>query len=94
MLAMERGPVIADMWIDPSFLSLKRASIYTYEASPVAVLHTVVLVGYDAAKETWLIQNSLGEGWCDGGFGLISFGSGGLLGGTAGGRWGWEIRVK
>ncbi|MES2939385.1 MAG: C1 family peptidase [Pseudomonadota bacterium] len=74
-----QGPLVADMCIDtPSFLALKPGKVY--RASPTDTdLHTVVLAGFDLAKKVWIVANSYGAQWADGGFGLVAFGSGGLV---------------
>jgi C1A family cysteine protease len=74
-----RGPLVADMDIEPSMLQLKPGEVYRYQDSPARRLHSVALVGFNASKRYWIVQNSWGSGWCDGGFGLVAFGSGGLL---------------
>ena len=37
--------------------------------------HAVVIVGWDDDKDAWLIKNSWGTDWGDGGFGWIAYGS-------------------
>lgn len=73
------GPVLADMFIDDSFLSLKSGKIYRLPAGQPSVLHSVAVVGYDRPAGWVLVQNSFGAGWGDGGFGLVAIGSGDLL---------------
>ena len=36
--------------------------------------HLILVIGYDDTKQAWLIKNSWGTGWGDGGFGWISYG--------------------
>ncbi|MCU6502438.1 hypothetical protein LPN04_32035 [Rugamonas sp. A1-17] len=86
MQAIVRGPLVADMDIEPSLFQLKPGQVYSYQDSPARRLHSVALVGFNATKRYWIVQNSWGKGWCDSGFGFVAFGSGGLLGK----RCGWE----
>ncbi|MDD5091568.1 MAG: C1 family peptidase [Candidatus Wallbacteria bacterium] len=37
--------------------------------------HAILLVGWDTAKGAWLLKNSWGEGWGDGGYGWVNYGS-------------------
>ena len=74
-----QGPVLSDMWIDPAFLILEPGAIYTFQETANKRLHSVAVVGYDRDQGCWIISNSLGSGWCEGGFGRVAFGSGGLL---------------
>lgn len=84
-----QGPVLGDMWIDPSFLQLPAGEVYTLSDTANKRLHSVAVVGYDRNRSCWIISNSLGTGWSDKGFGLIAFGSGGLLDE----RGGWQILI-
>jgi len=81
------GPVIGDMFIDPPFLTLGAGAIYRFQDDDNRRLHTVAVIGYDRDRSFWLIANSFGALWGDGGFARIAFGSGGLLSARAG----WQI---
>jgi hypothetical protein len=35
--------------------------------------HAIVLVGYDDAKQAFIFRNSWGDGWGDGGYGMLSY---------------------
>ncbi len=85
-----QGPVVADMFIDPSFFNLQSGEIYQYRPSEDDRLHSVAVVGYDLNQRCWFIANSFGEGWCDNGFARVAFGSGGLLDT----RSGWKILLQ
>jgi hypothetical protein len=84
-----QGPVVGDMWIDPSFMNLKRGAIYQFQETPNKRLHSVAVVGYDRGQGCWIISNSFGTGWADGGFARVAFGAGGLLDE----RGGWQILI-
>lgn len=83
-----QGPVVSDMLIDPAeFLKVGPETIYQFRASPDQRLHTVAVVGYDRNNGYWIIANSFGTKWGDGGFARVAFGSGGLLEDDGG----WQI---
>eukprot|EP00877_Chromochloris_zofingiensis_P012497 jgi/Chrzof1/7500/Cz02g26030.t1 len=41
--------------------------------------HAVVLVGYNNDEEYWVVKNSWGPGWADGGFFKVAYGTSGIL---------------
>lgn len=83
-----QGPIVGDMFIDPEkFLRLGRGDIYNFQETPDQRLHTVAIIGYNMDQRYWIISNSFGTNWCDGGFGFVAFGSGGLFEE----RSGWQI---
>lgn len=82
-----QGPVVGDMWIDPTFLTVGPGEIYDFQPTPDKRLHTVAIIGYDLNERYWIVSNSFGRNWGDGGFGRVAFGSGGLLYQ----RGGWQI---
>ena len=85
-IAMQ-GPVVGDMWIDPEFLHVGPADVYRYQETPSRRLHSVAIIGYDQPQGYWIVSNSFGTQWGDGGFGRVAFGSGGLLSD----RGGWQL---
>jgi hypothetical protein len=82
-----QGPLVGDMLIDPEFLRVGPHDVYRYQDTPDKRLHSVAVVGYDQPQGYWIVSNSFGTQWGDGGFGRIAFGSGGLL--VA--RRGWRV---
>jgi hypothetical protein len=90
MLALlNHGPIVADMFIDPSFVNLAPGAVYRLEDPDNSVLHSICVVGYDQQAQYWIVMNSYGAGWGDGGFGHIAFGAGGLLSTRAG----WQVEL-
>lgn len=74
------SPVIAGMELAQNF---RTGTEVRYDPSGLpAGHHCVCVVGYD--DTTWLIQNSFGAQWRDGGFCRVPFGAGNLLTG----KWG------
>jgi hypothetical protein len=84
---LNHGPIVADMFIDPSFVNLPPGAIYRLQDSDNSVLHSVCVVGFDQPSQYWIVMNSYGPKWSEAGFGRIAFGSGGLLST----RPGWQV---
>jgi len=76
---LNHGPIVADMFIDPSFVNLAPGAVYQLQDPDHSALHTVCVVGFDQQFRYWIVMNSYGQDWSDSGFGLIAFSSGGLL---------------
>jgi C1A family cysteine protease len=74
---VERGPVIAGMIIYGDFLYY-RGGQYRPVTDEALGLHAVAVVGYDDAKATWLIKNSWGTAWGEGGYAQVGYGTCGL----------------
>ncbi|MCI3878466.1 C1 family peptidase [Acinetobacter higginsii] len=83
-----QGPIAATLLIDPSFMNLRAQQIYIFQENDYQSLHSVAVIGYDLPQSCWIIANSFGTDWSDHGFGLIAFGTGGIL---TEGRPGWQI---
>ena len=59
---VEHGPVIVALYATNHFKAY--ASGVYFEPIPVGALnHAVVLVGWDDAKQAWILRNSWGTGW-------------------------------
>jgi Papain family cysteine protease len=84
---LNHGPIVADMFIDPSFVSLPSGAVYSLQDQSSAVLHSVCVVGFDQPNQYWIVMNSYGQNWSEGGFGRVAFNSGGLLSERAG----WQV---
>lgn len=84
---LNHGPIVADMFIDPSFVNLAPGAVYQLQDPNNSVLHSICVVGFDQQSQYWIVMNSYGTGWSEGGSGCIAFGSGGLLSTRAG----WQV---
>lgn len=81
-----KGPVVTEMIVYDDFRKIGedkncKNKVYTYDGvSGNGGGHAISLVGYGQldGKYYWLIQNSWGDNWCDGGFGKIEFGQVGI----------------
>lgn len=74
---VERGPVIAGMIVYSDFL-FYRSGLYRPVSDEMLGLHAVAVVGYDDASACWLIKNSWGTAWGEGGYARIGYGTCGL----------------
>jgi hypothetical protein len=70
---VKHGPLAAPIRYDEC-LGNYRGGVFN-EKNLGTVNHVVLLVGWDDAKEAWLIKNSWGEDWGEKGFGWIKYGS-------------------
>ncbi|MDQ3681311.1 MAG: C1 family peptidase [Actinomycetota bacterium] len=72
------GPVLAGMAVYNDFFAY-RSGVYVKTNNTLAGYHCICVVGYDDAQQCWIIKNSWGTGWGDGGFGRIRYGQADLL---------------
>lgn len=77
------GPIHTKMHIPKgsAFYSLRKGvhtetkKLYDDNGKQISGAHLVNIVGWDDSKNAWLIKNSWGTKWGDGGFGWITYGS-------------------
>jgi C1A family cysteine protease len=70
--ALKTGPLETTLTVYADFI-VYSGGIYKHVAGPRLGGHAVSLVGYDDAKQAWLIRNSWGPEWGENGFGWISW---------------------
>lgn len=73
------GPLIANLDIPEAFYWHKGTGVYASPAegqpgSKWVGQHSLLVVGYDEDRSAWLVRNSWGTGWGDGGYGWIRYG--------------------
>ena len=69
------GPVIAGLDVYSDLGSYKGLDVYI--TTPTATFvggHVLLVVGYDDQRQCWIVRNSWGAGWAQGGYGLIGYG--------------------
>jgi len=72
-----KGPVSASMEVYEDFLSYGRG-IYQHVTGSLIGYHAVCVVGYDDTDQSWIVKNSWGREWGDGGFFKIAYGQCGI----------------
>lgn len=77
---LRRSPVVAAIEVGPLFEGWRGNAIFTGETGGDRYAHAVLITGYDDIAGCWMIQNSRGLDWGDGGgFARIAYGSCRLL---------------
>ncbi len=66
------GPIVATLNLD-SCIRLYGGGIYNEEQMADGPYHMVMIAGWDDEKGSWLIKNSYGPKWGEGGFGWIKY---------------------
>jgi len=74
------GPVVTTISLDKCF-RLYGSGVFNEELNQKGNLHMVLIIGWDDEKGAWLIKNSFGTDWGEGGFGWVKYGSDNI------GRW-------
>lgn len=70
---IEHGPLVAPIRYDKCLENYKGGVFSEKNMKPIN--HAVLLIGWDDAKQAWLIKNSWGESWGEKGFAWIKYGS-------------------
>jgi hypothetical protein len=66
------GPLSVAVAADNAFMNYKTG---VFKGKATGINHAVILIGWDDAKGAWLMRNSWGIGWGDGGYMWIAFGA-------------------
>jgi len=77
--ALQRGPILAVMDLFQDFWEFYAGGVYRHAAGDWLSAHSVEIVGYDQPQGYWVIKNSRGVGWGEGGYARIRFGECGIL---------------
>lgn len=73
----QRGPVIGAMVVYSDILWY-RGGVYRPTTTETIGLHAIAVIGYDDEKGCWLVKNSWGAAWGEGGFARIGYGTCGV----------------
>ena len=73
------GPVLAGMAVYNDFFAYTSGVYVKTANSALAGYHCICVVGYDDNQQCWIIKNSWGTGWGEGGFGKIRYNQAALL---------------
>jgi len=71
---IDHGSVTTTLWASDEMLNYV-GGVYNLDNAPPfgRCNHVVQMVGWDDSRQAWLIKNSWGEGWGEGGFGWIKY---------------------
>ena len=73
------GPVLAGLAVFNDFFAYSSGIYVKTSGSGFAGYHCISVVGYDDNQQCWIIKNSWGTGWGEGGFGRIRYNQAELL---------------
>jgi len=73
------GPVLAGLAVFDDFFAYSSGVYRKTAGSPLAGYHCISCIGYDDNQQCWILKNSWGAGWGDGGFVRIGYGQAELL---------------
>jgi putative hemolysin len=71
-MLVNEGPVTFGFEVYSDFLAYS-GGVYNHTWGSFEGLHAMALVGYDAEEQYWIVRNSWGSGWGEGGYARISF---------------------
>lgn len=69
---LEKGPLLAVMRVYEDFLFYK-SGVYKHVTGSMAGGHAVSIVGWNDADKAWIVRNSWGEEWGEGGYFRIAY---------------------
>ncbi|WP_426235485.1 C1 family peptidase [Pseudomonas sp. TWP3-2] len=70
--ALQKGPIIASMEDWEDFHKFYGGGIYRHASGGERQSHTIEVIGFDS--ESWIVKNSWGTSWGEGGLARIAFG--------------------
>lgn len=72
---IEHGSVSSDIWFNGE-IGGYGGGVYNLSNAPGGMTnHTIQIIGWDDQVQAWLIKNSWGTGWGEGGFGWVKYGT-------------------
>jgi hypothetical protein len=71
--ALLRGPLLAGMRVYKDFMAY-RSGVYRHVTGESLGGHAVTIVGYDDSVQAWIVKNSWGRNWGEGGYFRIAYG--------------------
>jgi C1A family cysteine protease len=73
------GPLLAGMAVYNDFFAYTSGVYVKTAGSTLAGYHCITVVGYDDTQQAWILKNSWGPNWGNGGFCLVRYGQPDLL---------------
>jgi C1A family cysteine protease len=69
-----KGPLLAGMAVYNDFYAYKTGVYVKTSSATYEGLHCITVVGYDDTQQCWILKNSWGANWGDGGFCRLKYG--------------------
>lgn len=85
--ALKKGPLVTTLDVYADFITYG-SGVYKHTSGEMLGGHAVSLIGYDDAKQAWIIRNSWGPDWGDHGFAYVSYDDDSGVGSET---WGFDI---
>ncbi|MDR3606623.1 MAG: C1 family peptidase [Oligoflexia bacterium] len=85
--ALANGPLVTTLTVYADFMTYA-GGVYKHVTGDALGGHAISMVGYDDAKQAWLIRNSWGTEWGDNGFAWVSYDDDSGIGGET-----WSFNV-
>jgi C1A family cysteine protease len=70
--ALQKGPLVTTLEVYADFMAYG-GGVYKHETGEMLGGHAVSIIGYDDAKQAYIVRNSWGETWGEKGFGFVSY---------------------
>ncbi|OGQ97191.1 MAG: hypothetical protein A2284_00005 [Deltaproteobacteria bacterium RIFOXYA12_FULL_61_11] len=71
--ALTEGPLLTTMRVYEDFYAYT-GGVYEYKSGKMVGGHAVTMLGYDVERRAWLVKNSWGDAWGEGGYFWIRWG--------------------
>jgi hypothetical protein len=70
--ALQKGPLVTTLAVYADFMAYG-GGVYKHVAGDMLGGHAVSIIGYDDAKQAYIVRNSWGETWGENGFGYVAY---------------------
>lgn len=70
--ALQHGPLVTTLEVYADFMAYG-GGVYKHVTGEMLGGHAVSIIGYDDAKQAYIIRNSWGQSWGENGFGYVSY---------------------
>lgn len=85
--ALQRGPLMTSLSVYADFMSYA-GGVYKHTTGEYLGGHAISIIGYDDATQSFIIRNSWGEDWGEGGFGHVAYSDSSGVGSST---WGFDL---
>lgn len=85
--ALQKGPLMTSLSVYADFMSYA-GGVYKHTTGEYLGGHAISIIGYDDATQSFIIRNSWGEDWGEGGFGRVAYTDSSGVGSST---WGFDV---